>query len=373
MKLTYTSEAILTHKVNYSVQEVYIFMYIKNAIRLCVCFFSLIFSSMGQDAVFSQYYSSSLYLNPALAAAEPATSVSVNSRVQWKSVVTPYTTNQASLIVPIYRSSKKDINLGGIGLSVFQNKAGDIGLTSTGVNLTGAFVLPLNEKNHILTGVQVGFMQKTIDFSKGQWGTQFDPVNGFNSTIASGEYNFVASHTYPDVSFGAVYYNNPRRDIRERGQSFYVGYSAYHFNRPNESVIVGQSSALPVLNKFIAGGEYSVTERWNISPNVLVAIQNTSMQINVGLYGTYSLGNADMNGMIPSKLIAGVWYRVKDSYIGSIGFGSKFYTIGFSYDMNSSTLRQNSSAKGAGAYEISIKISSPRIQKIQRVYQTPRI
>ena len=348
-------------------------MYIKNAISLYLCFFSLIFSSMAQDAVFSQYYSSSLYLNPALAAAEPSTSLSVNSRVQWKSVVTPYTTNQASLIVPFYRSSNKETNLGGIGISVFQNKAGEIGLTSTGVNLTGAFVLPLNEKNHILTGVQVGFMQKTIDFSKGQWGAQFDPINGFNSTIASGEYNFVSSHTYPDVSFGAVYYNNPRRNIREQGKSFYLGYSAYHFNKPNESVIAGQSSALPVLNKFIAGGEYSINDSWNISPNVLVAIQNTSMQINLGVYGTYSFGSLEANGMIPSSLIAGVWYRVKDSYIGSVGIGSKFYTIGFSYDMNSSTLRQSSSAKGAGAYEISLKITTPRIVKIQRVYQTPRI
>lgn len=373
MNLTYTSKAVLTHKVNYSIQEVYRFMYIKNAISLCLCFFSLIYMSVGQDAVFSQYYSSSLYLNPALAAAEPTTSVSINSRVQWKSVVTPYTTNQASLIVPFYRSSKKDLNLGGIGVSVFQNKAGEIGLTATGVNVNAAFVLPLNEKNHILTGVQVGFMQKTIDFSKGQWGAQFDPINGFNSNIPSGEYNFVSSHTYPDVSFGAVYYNNPRRNIREQGKSFYLGYSAYHFNRPNESVIVDKNSALPVLNKFIAGGEYSINESWNISPNVLVAMQNTSMQINIGLYATYSIGSEDMNGMIPSKLIGGAWYRVKDSYIGLLGIGSKFYTIGFSYDMNSSTMRQNSSAKGAGAYEISLKITTPKIVKVQRVYQTPRI
>jgi len=348
-------------------------MYIKNAIRLFLMFFSLSYSSMGQDAVFSQYYSSSLYLNPALAAAEPTTTFSVNSRVQWKSVVTPYTTNQASLIVPIYRSSNKEANIGGIGVSVFQNKAGEIGLTATGVNLNAAFIIPFNEKNHLLTGVQVGFMQKTIDFSKGQWGAQFDPINGFNSSIPSGEYNFVSSHLYPDVSFGAVYYNNPRRDIREQGKSFYLGYSAYHFNRPNESVIASQSSALPVLNKFIAGGEYSINESWNISPNVLVAFQNTSTQINLGLYGTYSFGSADANGMIPSKLIAGAWYRIKDSYIGSIGIGSKFYTIGFSYDMNSSTLRQSSSAKGAGAYEVSLKITSPKIVKIQRVYQTPRI
>ncbi|ABG59064.1 PorP/SprF family type IX secretion system membrane protein [Cytophaga hutchinsonii] len=348
-------------------------MYIKNAIWSVLVGFTLVLISKGQDAVFSQYYSSGLYLNPAFAAAEPATSVGFNSRVQWKSITTPYTTNQASLIVPLYRSSNKALNLGGLGLSVFQNKAGDIGLTSLGVNINAAFVIPLNEQNHILTGVQVGFMQKTIDFTKGQWGSQFSPVNGFDSSIDPGEYNFIASHTYPDVSFGAIYYNNPRREIREQGKSFYLGYSAYHFNKPNESVIKDQNSALPVLSKIIAGGEFSLNETWNISPNALIAMQNTAMQINVGVYGTFSFGDVESNSLVPSRLIAGVWYRVKDSYIGSFGIGNKFYTLGISYDMNSSTLRHSSSAKGAGAYEISIKINTPRIEKIQRVYQTPRI
>lgn len=345
-------------------------MYLKIAVCIYLTLFSLIFKSVGQDAIFSQYYSSYLYLNPALAASEPTVSASINSRVQWKSVVTPYTTNQASLLVPFYRPTNKDVNMGGIGISVFQNKAGDIGLTTLGVNINAAYVIPLNEQNHILAGVQVGFMQKTIDFTSGQWGAQFDPLNGFNSSLPSGEYNFVSSHMYPDISFGGVYYNNPRRDIRELGKSFYLGYSAYHFNRPNESVIADKNSALPVLNKIILGGEYSLNPIWNISPNALIAIQNASLQINVGLNATYSFG-AEGNGVVPTKLIAGAWYRVKDSYIATIGFGSSLYVVGISYDMNSSTLRKNSSGKGAGAYEISIKFNAPG--KAQRIYQTPRI
>mgnify|MGYP001013520298 CR=1 FL=1 len=345
----------------------------KIACSVYITFFSLFLTTLGQDAVFSQYYASSLYLNPALAAAEPTVSLSMNSRVQWKSIISPYTTNQASLIVRIYRSSDKSINLGGLGVSVFQNKAGEIGLTNTGANFTASYIIPFNEKNHLLAGVQVGVMQKTIDFSKGQWGSQFDVTNGFDSNISSGEYNFVSSKMYLDINFGAVYYNNPRRDIRELGKSFYVGYSAYHFNRPNESVIANQKSNLPVLNKFILGGEYSLSSSINISPNLLVALQNASSQINVGLYGTYSFGDADGNSLLPSKLYAGAWYRLKDSFIGSIGFGGKFYSIGISYDMNSSTLRKNATSKGAGAYEISLKITSPKIEKVHKVYQTPRI
>jgi len=341
-------------------------------ISLCFLFVLNMQESKGQDAVFSQYYSSYLYLNPAFAATEPTVTAGFNSRVQWKSVTTPYTTNQASLIIPIYKSTEKFQNIGGIGLSVYNNNAGKVGLKTVGANLNAAYVIPINQNNQILTGVQVGFIQKTIDFSQGQWGSQYDPLIGFNSNLASGAYNFVSTVIYPDVGAGFLYYNKPRREITEKGKSFYCGFSAYHLNRPNESVIKSQASPLPILYKATFGGEFSINSTWNISPNILIAKQNGALQINVGTYVTYSLGGTS-ESMLPTKLIAGAWYRVNDSGIGSIGIGNRFYMIGFSYDMNSSTLRLNSDAKGAGAYEVSLKITSPKIVKTQRVYQTPRI
>jgi len=342
-------------------------------ISLCFLFVFNTQESKGQDAVFSQYYSSYLYLNPAFAAAEPTVTAGFNSRVQWKSVTTPYTTNQASLIIPIYKSTEKFQNIGGIGLSVYNNKAGQVGLNTVGANLNAAYVISLNQNNQILTGIQVGFIQKTIDFSQGQWGSQYNPLIGFDVTQVSGYNNgFVSTVLYPDVGAGLLYYNKPRREITEKGKSFYFGFSAYHLNRPNESVIKSQASPLPILYKATFGGEFSINSSWNISPNLLIAKQNAALQINVGTYVTYSFGSSS-ESMLPTKLIAGAWYRLNDSGIGSIGIGNRFYMIGFSYDMNSSTLRLNTDAKSAGAYEISLKISTPKVVKTQRVYQTPRI
>jgi type IX secretion system PorP/SprF family membrane protein len=349
--------------------------YVQKTLFVSLCF-PIVFNiqkTLGQDAVFSQYYASSLYLNPAFAATEHTVTAGFNSRVQWKSITTPYNTNQASLIMPIYKSSEKFQNIGGIGLSVYNNKAGQAGVNTTGANLNAAYVIPINEKNQVIAGIQVGFIQKTIDFSKGQWGSQYDPINGFNSSIPSGEYNFVSSVIYPDIGAGFLYYNKPKRDISEKGKSFYMGFSTYHLNRPNESVIKSQPSPLPILYKATLGGEFSINSAWNISPNILIARQSTSLQINIGTYVTYSLGGNSDESKLPTMLIAGAWYRVNDSGIGSIGIGNKYYMIGFSYDMNSSTLRLNTDAKSAGAYEISLKISTPKVVKTQRVYQTPRI
>lgn len=329
--------------------------------------------SYAQDAIFSQYYASSLYLNPALAAAEQNITAGFNSRVQWKSVVTPYTTNQATAIIPIYSKTEKFQNMGGIGLSVYNHKAGQVGLNATGFNLNLGYVIKLADEHHILTGLQLGYIQKRIDFSSAQWGSQFDPVNGWDSSIPSGEVNVLSSSSYFDIGSGLMYYFKPGRSIREKGMSFYMGYSAYHMNRPNESVIASIDSRLPMLHKAVAGFEFTLNDHWNISPNVLYARQNVSSQLNVGCYATYIIGQEhDLKEwtLAPNKLMAGGWYRLGDAIIASIAFGNEFYTIAFSYDVNSSSLRQSS--RGRGAYEISIKLSAPKLQKTIKVYGSPR-
>jgi len=324
----------------------------------------------GQDAAFSQYYSSHLYLNPAYAGSEPSLTAGVNSRTQWKSVTEPYQTNQISLIIPFYRKIDKQNNFGGVGISVYNDNAGAGKLSAVGANINLSYVLRVSEKSHVLFGVQGGVIQKKVDFSTLQWGSQYDAFSGFNSSIDPGEYNnLVPSTTYPDLGAGILYFFKPDRNIREKGLGFYAGFSAYHLNRPNESLVRGQKSPLPILNKFHAGFDYSISPKVNLSPNVMVAQQGTVLQVNAGMYLNYGFGNPE-SLYIPSDLIVGGWYRVGDAYIASIGLGCQTYTIGFSYDVNNSSLRRNT--QGRGAYEISVKIVKPRTVKTRR-YFTPRI
>src|SRR5689334_702565 len=88
---------------------------------------ALITSINAQDAVFSQYYSSNLYLSPCFAGIEPNLNIGVNVRTQWRSVTAPYVTNQVSIIKPFYRYGLTTQNVGGVGLSIYQDKAGDFG------------------------------------------------------------------------------------------------------------------------------------------------------------------------------------------------------------------------------------------------------
>jgi type IX secretion system PorP/SprF family membrane protein len=326
----------------------------------------------AQDATFSQYYASALYLNPAMAGTMPYLQFSSNNRTQWRSIVVPYVTNQISLIAPIYSKDVRRNHIGGIGLSFYNDRAGEGNLKANGFNLNAAYNLWLtaNRMQVITFGVQAGFIQKTIDFANLQWGSQYDPYVGYSATnIPPDQLTIKRNKTYGDVSAGIMYNFNLNKDYSSKGFSGFCGFSAYHLNKPNESLITGLVSPLPILYKAQLGFEVHAGKRLNISPNALFIMQNNVQQLNAGMYLTY-LYAEQTKALAPTYLILGGWYRLKDAFIVSAGFGNDKYTLGFSYDYNSSTLRYNT--QGRGAYEISLSVRRVKAKGI-KIFNTPRI
>jgi type IX secretion system PorP/SprF family membrane protein len=324
--------------------------------------------SFAQDAHFSQYYASGLYLNPSVAGIEPGLAFTSNYRTQWRSIVVPYITSQISLIAPIFaKKNMNDIHVGGLGLSVYNDKAGEGNFKTLGVNISGAYNLHLSSTHTITLGVQGGFIQKSIDFTDLQWGEQFNPYIGFDNTVSPSETTIGVRKLYPDVGAGFMYYFNPSSE--ENGFSAFLGGAAYHINRPNESLINDLVSRLPILFKVHGGFEVPVSEKMSLSPNVLSMMQNNVFHVNSGLYLNYRM-NEGGKLIRPSEIVFGAWYRLQDSFIFSMGLGNKNYLLGFSYDFNSSSLRYNT--QGRGAYEISLSIRKIKERTIKR-FHTPRI
>ncbi len=342
----------------------------------------LICSINAQDAVFSQYFASSLYLSPCFAGVEPNLNVGINTRTQWKSITAPYVTNQISIIKPFYKYGLTDNNIGGMGISVYQDKAGNFGFETLGANVSGAYNLNVNENHTFTFGLRAGIIQERINLSQLQWGSQFNQYKGFDSNFPADQVqttnSLSGSKTMLDLGAGLLYYYKAGRDRREKGMSLWLGYSGFHLNRPNESMVSGYTSRMAVLNKGLAGFEFTVGSRFNLSPNVLVVTQGqdakdikglSNMQVNTGMYITYMLVEPESD-MLPKDLIIGGWYRLGDSFIASVGLLSNAYTIGFSYDLNQSGLK--TITKGKGAWEVSLKIQVPKKEKVKRYY-TPRI
>ncbi|MFQ3575537.1 MAG: type IX secretion system membrane protein PorP/SprF [Cytophagales bacterium] len=328
-------------------------------------------SLKSQDAQFSQFYVSSLYLNPALAGQEGEQTFSSNYRMQWRSVANPFVTNQLSFIHPLKTKEMFHNHKGGVGVSLFNDRAGEGSLKTNGFHMSGAYNLELAKSSyHFLSfGLQMGLIQKTIDFANLQWGSQYNPYIGFDANQVPDETNVVNGRLYADINAGLMWYYNGTRDYEEAKFSGYAGFSGYHLNQPNESFIRGNTSRLPMLLRAHAGFEYEIGERFYVSPNALYAMQSQSSQLNLGLYFTVKMNNSKEGLYRNARFTFGGWHRLKDSYVFSTGFGSDIFQFGFSYDLNTSSLRY--ATGGRGAYELSLVLRRVKTEKLKR-YSTPR-
>ncbi|MCP4520330.1 MAG: type IX secretion system membrane protein PorP/SprF [Cytophagales bacterium] len=326
----------------------------------------------AQDATFSQYYSSSLYLNPAFSGLEPNMTLSSNYRSQWSSIVEPYVTTQVSFIYPLYSDAFKETQAGGLGGSFYTDRAGSGNFRTTGFNVNGGYQLPFGvfTAHKLVLGAQIGVVQKSLDMSNMQWGEQYNPFIGFDVNQTLSEAEIEPSNIYTDISAGLMYYYN-MDGIRDRKFNGFIGLSGYHLNRPNESLVESAQSKLPMLYKLHGGVNIPLAKRFFISPNFLYAQQNGLSHLNGGLYLSYLLYDSHSYAALEgSEITLGGWYRNQDAFIFLVGFTHKAYTIGFSYDWNTSSLRY--ATRGRGAYEISLTLRRLKKHSLTQI-STPRI
>jgi type IX secretion system PorP/SprF family membrane protein len=340
----------------------------KNLLVFILALSCLLFEkATAQDPMFSQFYSAPLYLNPAMAGAETNMIIGVNYRTQWTSLQFPYQTGQVSFTYPLITNASTRKHIGGIGGSVFNEVAGqNHNFKTYGIVLGGAYNLQFDKwrNTFISFGLQGGLIQKQIDNGVLTWGSQYDPFFGYNPSIAPTINNINQTTMYPVVNAGITLFHNSQKI--HHGVSSFVGFAVSNLNRPNESMIQNARTELPFLFKINGGLDIAVSERITVSPNVLWMQQNSISQINAGLYGSYSL-STDENPFIAT---IGTWYRLQDSLIGMIGLSKDKLTFGFSYDINSSTLRYAS--QGQGTYEVSLTYRVPKIKGLRR-FATPLI
>jgi type IX secretion system PorP/SprF family membrane protein len=131
--------------------------------------------SVAQSPVFSQYYSSGLFLNPALAGLEKDTYIGMNYRSQWSGVGTPFNTFQFSFIRPLVKPGVRVKHLGGLGASFLNDVAGpNKEFVNQSVMISGAYNFHLTRygNNILAVGMQAGALQQTVRYDELQWSTQ---------------------------------------------------------------------------------------------------------------------------------------------------------------------------------------------------------
>lgn len=324
---------------------------------ITLSFYSLVANAQTYPQ-FSQYFASNIYMNPALSGLEHRVGISGLYRLQWFGI-TPYQIGLINAIIPYHDKGEKNYHKGGMGLNIWNARTPNGELNTLGASLNAAYNLHISATTaqNLTFGMQIGFLQKMFtNVAAQQWGSQYQPGLGFDPGL-SRDANFTeqayGKMVVPDITAGVLYYYNAGRDIYAPGMSAYIGVVGAHINQPNESVSGLTNEKIPLQIRVHGGLELHVAKRLNMSPNFLIT---TQQNVNFGIAGlnfTYLYPDQD-DYLKPTRLVVGSSYRFGDAVVASLGFGSKYYNVGLSYDFGIGGLAAVS-GKHVSAYEISFK------------------
>ena len=312
------------------------------------------------DPHFTQYYVYPSWMNPALTGAfEGSVRVSGIYRSQWGSITTPFSTPGVSLDF----ATNKSMNF---GASVLNQTAGDGGYSYTTGYGSAAFTglrWGTNGTQHVVLGIQAGFINRRFNPSKLKFGDQWNPITGYNPNtsqdfLVSGQSKLSAA-TF-DAGAGALYYDG-RPGRKANG---YLGFAASHLTSPKD-YFGGNGEKLPVRWTVHGGIRFQLSDNVSLTPNALYLRQGTAQETMIGAY-------TQVKAAPELDLMVGANYRFKDAIAPYVGFYYKNFIFGASYDINTSDLGKMTN--GASAFEITLTyIGKKKVKAQAENFVCPRL
>jgi type IX secretion system PorP/SprF family membrane protein len=311
----------------------------------------------AQDIHFSQFYLSPLNLNPAMTGIMNCSQrLTVNHRNQWPAILksNSYRTYSFSYDqrVPVGRN-----DYFGVGGTLWRDVAGQVSFGQTKASISGSYSKQMsgsrNRASYLVVGANIGVQQTGLEFANARWGTQHDGNGGFESTKPSLETSDRDNIIFADMAAGALWFST-----FDENNNFYIGAAYDHLNRANVSF--NSKKPQPLYSKFTvhAGGEFELGSKTSLVPNVVWMVQGKAMQINPGLSLKFILSKYKYEHQ---SFQFGAWVRISnkldqgvhpDALILTSRFEYNQYTLGFSYDATTSSLRKAASA--TSAYEFAL-------------------
>jgi type IX secretion system PorP/SprF family membrane protein len=291
----------------------------------------------AQDPEFTQFYANPLYLNPSFAGTARCPRICLNYRNQWPGITGTFVTYSASYDQHI------DAIQGGVGFLFTNDRAGQATINTTNISGIYSYQLNITREFSMKIGMQATYAQKSVDWSKLNFGDMIDPRRGFVYNTA--EVPNVTSRTNVDFSAGLLGYS----------RRYFFGFAVHHITEPDEGFL-GQSK-LPMKYTGHAGAVIPLGGRYgdsNVSPNILYQKQGDFEQLNLGIYFT------------KGPVVGGAWYRNRDSFILLLGFQQDLFKFGYSYDVTVSKLTNAT----AGSHELSFQMQfecKPKKKKFRTV------
>jgi len=314
----------------------------------------------AQDPHFSQFFASPLTLNPAYTGKfDGSFRVAGNYRNQWPTINNAFTTATASIDMPILSNRLPEYDTWGVGLLALNDQSGNKILNNNFFGISTAYHKGLDENGyHQLTvGFQGSFASKRLDVNRADFEDELTALGFTGVTQEVFNNNQEVAINYFDFNTG-VMYSGTTNGVN----SFYVGASVYHINRPKESFMGGNFLLQPRLT--LHGGGYVPVGQYKMFHGSFIHQRQANATETV--IGGAMAFNVNYDEENPIELYTGLWYRFNDAFIPYVGVEVSGFRIGFSYDINNSSL--NTASNGRGGTEISLiyirKPSDPNMKKL---------
>ncbi len=321
----------------------------------------------AQDIHFSQFYLSPLNLNPAMTGVMNCNiRLVANYRNQWSSVLrsNAYSTYSVSYDqkIPVGRN-----DYFGIGGTFWGDKAGEAEFATVTGKLSGSYSKKMGgtrrEAHYLVVGAEAGIAQRSVDFLKLRWGTQYDGEGGFDPNAPSLEDKFQDDQfLFADLAAGLLWFS-----VFDQNNNFYIGGAFHHLNRANQSFTEENEDFLFSRFTVHAGGEFEMTRRVGLVPGIIAMWQGPSFQVNTGTSLKFRLGSSGRgrHGGNYQAFHLGTWVRISnkvetgvltDALILQTRFDFNEFSLGFSYDVNVSALKPASNNNGGFEFALVYKI-----------------
>jgi type IX secretion system PorP/SprF family membrane protein len=329
-------------------------------VKKCTLLFVLLLSALcgyGQNHMYSQFFNSPVYLNPAL-----------NGQFEGDFRVNLIYRNQYTSISPghlSYFTASFDYSIprfgGGVGLMFTQSSEGSSFLKKNSVS--GIYSYSVGSEDYVLSfGLQAGVTNRTIDWSKLVFGDQIDPVLGYDpNSVSAAEQPAYNNKFYFDAGLG----------INLVAGNFMIGAALQHINKPNES-FTGAPAPLPMRTNG------HISYKMDLSSDLDDNDVNKSYVIPSVVFYKQTKAQSLAAGVEYKRrdISAGIWYRSNtdgpSSIVLSLVFdlfverstGEKF-RMGVSHDIPSSKLNySNTSGTTEGSF--SYQTVSPNRDSYQK-------
>ncbi len=298
-------------------------------------------NATAQDARFAQFYENAALRNPALTGIFSGDyKVGALYRNQWSSLTNSFQTMLVSAEART-RLSATTNDYFSYGLAVVYDKAGAISLSTLQIMPTVNYNKHLNDEHnsYISAGfgasyIQRSFIASNVTTNSQYNGSTYDPGLSTNENFANVKVNQF------DLNAGVSFNSSIGR---ARRANYYVGLSAYHITRPNETFTQNNNNQTfsKLTGKYSAQMGLSVllTDNIGLTTHFNYTNQHPYQEwIGGGLLTYYSRDAYNESRNL--ALSAGAFYRVGDAIIPTVKIDFRNIAVAASYEYNTNSARQ---------------------------------